>query len=145
MPSCCCLNDTGNKILFRINISPPLTTIAGLQEADQCLGLPGHRTSHQWTSSYGAIFKPWFTRRQLILKRICLPVLFRQQQPGIFERTRQSDGLLSAAYRGRWPYVGTSALKLYDFFFQNTWVWNHTVQCNGVSFIVELRILFLWI
>jgi hypothetical protein len=30
MPGCCCLNDKGNKILFRIYISPPLTNIAGL-------------------------------------------------------------------------------------------------------------------
>jgi hypothetical protein len=26
---CCCLNDKGNTILFRINISPSFTTIAG--------------------------------------------------------------------------------------------------------------------
>jgi len=24
----------------------------------QCLVLPGHRTSHQWASSYGSTFKP---------------------------------------------------------------------------------------
>jgi hypothetical protein len=29
MPGCCSLNDKGNEILFRINISPPLTTMAG--------------------------------------------------------------------------------------------------------------------
>jgi hypothetical protein len=46
----------------------------------QWLSLPGHQTSHQWTSSYGATLKLWFTRCQLILKRILLPVLLRQQQ-----------------------------------------------------------------
>lgn len=30
LPGCCCLNDERNEILFRINISPPLTTTAGL-------------------------------------------------------------------------------------------------------------------
>ena len=52
-----CLSDKGNEI-FRINISPPLTKVAGLDRACQWLGLPGHRTSHQWTSSYGNILKP---------------------------------------------------------------------------------------
>ena len=81
MPGCCCLNDTGNKILFRINISPQYTTIAELEGTGQWFGLPVHRTSRQRTSSYGATLKPWFTRRQLTLKRILLPVLLRQQQP----------------------------------------------------------------
>jgi len=40
------------------NISPPLTTVTGLDRAGQWLGLPGHQTSHQGTSSYGAILKP---------------------------------------------------------------------------------------
>jgi len=30
---CCCLNDKEHEILFSINISPPLTTIAGLNGA----------------------------------------------------------------------------------------------------------------
>jgi hypothetical protein len=89
MPSCCCLNNKGNKIIFRINISLPLTMIAGLEVAGQWLGLQRHRTSHQWTS-YEATFKTWFTRRQSIPKRILFPVLFRQWQPGVFERTSQS-------------------------------------------------------
>jgi len=55
---CCCLNSKGNEILFRINISLPLTKIIGLNGAGQSLGLPGHQTSHQWASSYGATSKP---------------------------------------------------------------------------------------
>jgi hypothetical protein len=51
MSGCCCLNDKGNEILFRIDISPPLTTIAGLDGVDLRLGLPGHRTSQHQTSS----------------------------------------------------------------------------------------------
>jgi len=47
---CCCLNVNGIEILFRINISPPLIMIAGLDRVDQCFGLPSHRTSYQWTS-----------------------------------------------------------------------------------------------
>jgi hypothetical protein len=54
----CCLSDTGNKILFGMNISPPLTTIAALDGADLWLGLPRRRTSPQWTSSYGATLRP---------------------------------------------------------------------------------------
>jgi len=42
----CYLNVKGNEILFRINISPPLTTVTGLDGASQWFGLPGHRTSH---------------------------------------------------------------------------------------------------
>jgi len=30
MPGCCSLSDNRNEILFKINISPPLTTPAGL-------------------------------------------------------------------------------------------------------------------
>ena len=58
--------------IIRINISPQHTTIAELEGAGQWLGLPVRRTSRQWTSSYGATLKPWFTRCQLILKRILL-------------------------------------------------------------------------
>jgi len=54
---CCCLSDKGNKILFRINFSLPLAMIAGLVGAGQWLSLPGHQTSHQWTSSHGATLK----------------------------------------------------------------------------------------
>ena len=78
---CCYLSSEGNTILFRINISLPLKMIAGLDRADQCIGLPGHQTSHQKTSSYGATLKPWFTHHQLLLRRNILAVLLRQQQP----------------------------------------------------------------
>ena len=78
---CCCLNNGGNLIIFRIIISPPFTTIAGLNGTCQWLGLPGHRALHQWTSRYRVTLRPWFTGRHLILKRILLPALLRQQQP----------------------------------------------------------------
>jgi len=54
---CSFLNDTGNELLFRINISQPLT-IAGLEGVDLWLGLPGQWTSYQWTSSCQATLKP---------------------------------------------------------------------------------------
>jgi hypothetical protein len=54
---CCCLSDTSNEILFTVNISPPFTTIAGLDVAGLWLGLPGYRTSNQWTFSSGATLK----------------------------------------------------------------------------------------
>jgi len=61
---CCCLSVTGNKILFRMNLSPPLTTIPGLDVAGHWLGRAVRRTSHQWTSSYGATLNvaSWFWR-----------------------------------------------------------------------------------
>jgi len=51
-------NKRGNEILFSINISLPFTMISGLDGAGQWLSLPGHQTSHQWSSSYGATLKP---------------------------------------------------------------------------------------
>jgi hypothetical protein len=103
IPGCCCFIDKGNEILFRINISPPLTMIVGVEGADQWLGHPGHQTSHQWTSC-GTTLKLRFSHRQLILKRILLPVLLRQQQPSgrnlAFLSTRLSAVLLSAMNQG---------------------------------------------
>ena len=63
------------------DISLPLTAIFELDGTSKWLGLPGQQTSHQWTSSYGATLKPWFTYHQLILKRILLSIFLRQQQP----------------------------------------------------------------
>jgi hypothetical protein len=55
--------------------------MAGLQRVDLQLGLPGHWTSLQWTSSYEATLKPWCTHHQLMLNRILLSILLRQQEP----------------------------------------------------------------
>ena len=80
-PGCCCLSDKGNEILFRINITPPVTTTTGMDRAGQLFGLLGHQTSHQWTSSYGDTLMPLFTHHHLILRRIFSLILLRQQQP----------------------------------------------------------------
>jgi hypothetical protein len=58
----CCLSNKGNEILFRINISPPLTTVAGLYGA-------GNGLASQVTGLH--------TNGLSILKRIVLPVLLR--------------------------------------------------------------------
>ena len=63
------------------NIWPPLATIARMDDVDLWLGFPVHRTSHQRASSYEATLKDWFTRHQLILKRISLPSSLRELQP----------------------------------------------------------------
>ena len=118
IPGCCCLNDMGNNILFRINISPQHTTIAEL-EGTAWLGLSVHRTSRQWTSSYGATLKPWFTRRQLILKRILLPVLLRQQQPSSSNLEFWGAHVFVGSVGGR---TFEHLLKIgakYNFFFHN--------------------------
>jgi hypothetical protein len=106
---CSCLNDKGNEIFFRIYISPPLTRIVGLDDAGQCLGLPGYRHSHQWTSSYGAIkalinTSPVDSEVDLIVRIVEAAATIRQQ-PDIFERTSGTASSFSAVYRGRWPYV----------------------------------------
>jgi hypothetical protein len=91
LPETCGSSFTGLRLIFygsSENISPQLT-IAGMRGAGLWLGLPGHRTSFQWTSSYESTLKPWFTRHHLILKRVLFPVPLRQQLR-IFERTRQS-------------------------------------------------------
>ena len=54
LDGCCCLSNTDNEIPFRITISPPFKTMAGLDVAGLWLGHPGYRTSNQWTSSHGA-------------------------------------------------------------------------------------------
>jgi hypothetical protein len=69
-----------------------------LDGASQWLGLPGHRTSHQWTSFYVATLKPWFRLCQLIMKSILLPVLSK-------------------------PYVWTSALNWYEIHFFSIHQW----------------------
>jgi hypothetical protein len=48
-----CLSDKRNEILFSSSISPQLTTNPGLDGAGLCLGLLGHGTSNQCTSSSG--------------------------------------------------------------------------------------------
>jgi hypothetical protein len=121
MAGCCFLSDKGNEILLRINISLPLTTITGLEGAGQWLGLPGHRTSHQWSSAYEATLKPWFTHGQLILKRILLSILLRQQDPGIIEHTSVCTAS-SGVYWGWWPYDWTSVLNWYEILFFSFWI-----------------------
>jgi len=77
LPVTCGSSTTGLRLTLNVrskNISLSLTTISGSDEVGLWLGLPGHRTSHQCTSSYGIKLKSGFTRRQLILKRILLPV-----------------------------------------------------------------------
>jgi hypothetical protein len=57
---------TGLRLTLHVrskNISPPLT-IAVLDRVNEWLGLPGHQTSHQWTSSNGATLKTWFTHHK---------------------------------------------------------------------------------
>jgi len=127
MLHCCCLKDKGNEILFIINIPPPLTTIAGLDGADHWLGLPCHRTSHQWTSSHGATLKPRFTHRHLILKRILSSIFLRQQQMSgcnlaLLSHKSVCAASLSSVYQGRCPYVWTSALKRYQIQLFFSWI-----------------------
>jgi len=85
---CCCLIDKGSEIFFRINISPPLSRIAGLDGAGQWLGLPAYRTSHQWTSSCGTIkaliyTSPVDSKVDLIVRIVEAAANIRQQ-PNIF-------------------------------------------------------------
>jgi hypothetical protein len=105
----CCLNNKESEILFRINILPPLT-IVGLDGEGPWFGLPGHRTAHQWTSSHGPTFKPWFICWQLILKTILLPVSLSSSNHQattwyFWAHTSVSAASLLALYQGWWPNV----------------------------------------
>jgi hypothetical protein len=65
-----------------------------LDGAGQWLGLPGYRTSHQWTSSYGA--NKTLTCTSLVdsevdlIARIVQAAATIRQQPDIFERKHQT-------------------------------------------------------
>ena len=117
----CYLSDKGNEILFRINTSPPLITIAGLDGAGQCLGLPGHWTSHQWTSSYGTTLKPRFTCCQLIEEDLIARIVVAAATWHFWAHMSVSAAS-SAVYPGWSPYVWISAWKWYavQLFFWNT-------------------------
>jgi hypothetical protein len=87
---CCCLNNTGNKILFRINwprVNQGLN-VAPCEEVHWCdVRWPG-RQGH-WPAS----FNPAIVvsgGEMLILKRMLFPLSLRHQELDIFERTRQS-------------------------------------------------------
>ena len=102
---CCCLNDKGNEILCRINTSPPLTTIAGLDRVGQCLGLPGHWTSHQWTSSCGGHIKaliytsPVDSEKDLIAHIVEAAATIRQATWHFWVHMSVAAALLSAVYQ----------------------------------------------
>ena len=81
IPESCGSSMKGLQLTLHVrseNMSLPLTTIAGLDEAALWLGLPSHRNWHHMTSFYGATWKPWFTHGNLTLKRTLLPVSLRQ-------------------------------------------------------------------
>jgi len=70
-------------------------------------------------SSYRTTLKLWFSHCQLILKRILLPVLLRQQQPSgsnlaFLSHTSISAASLLAAYRDWWLCVSTFILNWYE-------------------------------
>jgi hypothetical protein len=88
LDGCCYLNDKGNKTLFTINISPPLTKTAGMNGEDQWLSLPGHRNSQQWTSSFWDYIKalvymsPVYYEDDLIAHIVVATATIRQQLGG---------------------------------------------------------------
>ena len=123
-----CLNNTGNKIHFRIkwqcvnqgfNVTP-------LEEVQWCeVRWPG-RPSHWPTPSNPAIVVSG--DEMLIPKGNSFPLSLRQHQPSCSNLTFFSAHMtisaasLLAAYQGQWPYVWTFALNWYEIqlFFQNT-------------------------
>ena len=94
---CCCLSGNGNEILLRI-FPQPFTTTAGLDGARLWLGHPCRLTSHQRISLYMVTLKSWFTRCQLILKMLLLPVLLRAATWHFWAHTSVSTASLSATY-----------------------------------------------
>ena len=63
-----------------------------------------------------SFLKPWFTHHQLILKRILLSILLRQQEPGIFGHT-----LVFAASSGvYWGWTCSKLVQNTFFFFSSS-------------------------
>jgi len=91
MPGCCCLNDTGNKILFKINISPPHTTIVALDGANL---LAWHSRSPDltpidfflWSHIKVLIYTSPVDAEEDFIARTVEAAATIRQQPGIFER-----------------------------------------------------------
>ena len=101
------------------NISQPLTTITGLDEAGQWLGLPGHQTSHQkafflWGHTEALIYMLLVEVEEKLIARIVEAAATIRQQSGIFECTSVSAVSLLAVYRGRWLNDYTSALNWFE-------------------------------
>ena len=109
---------TGLQLISHVspkNTSLPLTTIAGLYRTGPCCGLPGHQTSHNFTSSYRTTYKLVTYSLQLIMKRILLSHIFEaaatpKQKPGTFEHTINS-ALSSALYSGWWLHIIASSIN----------------------------------
>jgi len=91
-------------------ILPPLTMITGLDRVGQWLGLPGHQTSYQWTSSCGAHTKALILKQSYCL--YCWGSINHQAATWHFwAHTSVSPSLSSAVYWGQWLYVWTFSLN----------------------------------
>jgi hypothetical protein len=71
------------------NISPPLTTMTGLDKAGLWLGLPGHQTSHQkdfvlWGHTEALIYMSLVKYAEDLIVHIVEAAATIRQQSGIF-------------------------------------------------------------
>jgi hypothetical protein len=82
----CCLNDTAHRP-SQSTSHHHITTIVGLDGATLWIGLLGHQTSHQRTSSYGSTVKP-VDSDDGIIARIVKAAQTIRQQTGIFVCSR---------------------------------------------------------
>ena len=79
MPGYCCLNDRANRPSSQSASHQHLTTIVGLDWPGLLIGLLGHQTSHQRTSSYGSTIKPVDSDDDIIARTVKAAPTIRQQ------------------------------------------------------------------
>jgi hypothetical protein len=87
---CCCLNDKGNEILFRINISPPWTGRGGpMSFSPRSLDFTLN-DFFLWGHIKALIYTTPIDSEEGVTARIVVAAATIRQQTGIFERKLQS-------------------------------------------------------
>jgi hypothetical protein len=85
---CCCLSNKGSEILFRINILPPLTTIAGLDGEGPWLDLTT-MVFFLWGHIKALICMSTVDSDEDLIACITEAAVTTRPQPGIFDHTCQ--------------------------------------------------------
>ena len=119
MPGCCCLNNTGSKLLFIINwwFVHQGFNVAPREEVHWC------EVCWQWRLSYWLILsnpKIVVSGGEMFLDLTCR---VSRRPLEVWERvdmrtalTTSSAASLSAMYQGQWLYIWTSALNWYEIY-----------------------------
>ena len=117
MPGCCCLNNMGNRHLFRINwwcVNQGFN-VAPREEVHWCEDCWQWRPSH-WLipSNPKIVVSGGEMFLNLTCKVSCGPQEVWERVDMCTAHTTISAASLSAMYQGRWLYIWTSALNWYE-------------------------------